>query len=213
MGDIVFIGFFVDEEVVFEGLDGEVVELKVGVALFGVGAGVEEDESIEVEFEPFGCVGVLVVFDDVDSQFGGGDACVLEPGEVHLLVLEFWELFVESQNGSEVLLHGGVFCDVYTCSVGKAGAGRALEVEHIRYLVPVVGIVPEVGAVASEGELSFRVEPTVQRGTPGTRRKHNHQRVFAGVALGWGVDVEEGFLGSHLQVASIEGVDFEGEGK
>ena len=67
MGDIVFIGFFVDEEVVFEGLDCEVVELKVRIALFGVGAGVEEDESIEVEFEPFGCVGVLVVFDDVDS--------------------------------------------------------------------------------------------------------------------------------------------------
>ena len=130
-----------------------------------------------------------------------------------MLVLEFWELFIESQNGSEVLLHGGVFCDVYTGSVGKAGAGRAFEVEDIRYFVPVVGIVPEVGAVPSEGELSFRVEPTVQGGTPWTRREHNHQRVFAGVALGWGVDVVEGFLGSHLEVASKEGVYFEGEGK
>lgn len=162
MRGIVIISLLVDKEMVFQGLNCEPVELEVGITLFRVGAGVEEDKSVEVEFNPFWSIRILVVFDNAESQFGSRDACILKACQVHLLVLQFRELLVETQNGSEVLLPGRLVSYVLTSSIRETRPGRTFQVEDVGQLVPVVGIVPEIGRVASESELPFGVEPTVE---------------------------------------------------
>lgn len=48
MRGIVIISLPVNKEMVLQRLNCELVELEVRIALFGVGAGVEENKSIEV---------------------------------------------------------------------------------------------------------------------------------------------------------------------
>jgi hypothetical protein len=97
------------------------------------------------------------VVDNVQSELGDSDACISEATQIHILIFEFWELLVEAQNCSVILILGRIITDLGICSVRKACACRTLDVEDVSLLVPVVGVVPKVSCVASESKLTFRV--------------------------------------------------------
>ena len=97
------------------------------------------------------------MIDNIQSKFWNSDTCISEATQIHLLVLELWELLVKSQNGFIVFILGSIVTDLRICSVRKACPCRTFNVKNVSLLVPVVGIVSEVRCVASESKLTFGV--------------------------------------------------------
>lgn len=166
-----------------EGIDGVLVELEVSIAFLGHGARVEEDHPIQVEFQPGRGTRVLVVLDDVHCQLGGDDACVAEPTQVHLLVLQLGELLIETEDGPVVLLLSHVVSDGLLHAVREADACWSFDVEDIGLLVPIVGVAPEVGRVAGEDELTLGVQPAVETGAAWARGDDDNERVLGGIVI------------------------------
>lgn len=67
--------------------------------------------------------------------------------------------------------------------------------------------------VGVEDEGSFAVQPAVEAGAAGPCGDSYNKWVFAGVVLGWVVDIEVLFVGLDLQVAGKEGVSAESDGQ
>ena len=149
------------------------------------------------------------MFDDVECQFGGNDACIAKTCQVHLLVLQLWEFFIKPQDGFKILFLGGLVANVLFNSIREAGAGRSLNVQNIGLFIPIMLIQPEIVGVSDKDELSFGVQPTVQTGAAGAGGYHDDEWVLGGVLLGLGVDIVEGFSGVDVEIAGVEGSDEE----
>ena len=168
-----FIQLFADEKTIFQSFDCEVVELKVSVAFLGKGAGVEHKQTRKFHSEPCWSIGILIMLDYIESQFGGNDASIPKTCQIHLLILQLWEFFIKPQDGSKILFLCGLVTNMFFHSIRKASAGRTLNIQNIGLFIPIMLVQPEIVGVSDKDELSFGVQPTVQTGAAGAGGYHD----------------------------------------
>ena len=184
-----FIELFADKKTISQSFYCEVIEPKMSVAFLGKGAGIEHQQTCKFHSKPCWSIGILIMLDYVESQFGGNDASIPKTCQIHLLILQLWKFLIKPQDGSKILFLGGLVANVFFHSIRKACAGRTLNVQNIGLFIPIMLVIPEIVGVSDKDELSFGVEPTVQTGAAGAGGYHDDEWVLGGVLLGLGVDI------------------------
>ena len=160
-------------------------------ALPGVGAGVVDHDSLEVEGHlPRG---QRVSFEDFVGEVGDVDPGVALAGEVELVLFEVGELVEELDQGLVVV---GRHCPVVVLEAAlraaEANASRRLDVEKIGLHVPGVWIYSELLSPFLEHKRPVFVDHPQQAGTPGSSVQPEHDRVIIGISLRIEEDIVEG---------------------
>ena len=93
-----------NEVMVFKVVDSELTELFVGETFVALSARIVQQQASQLDLEPSRGIRVPVKLDDDFSDSGSNDTCVLFTCQVHGLVFEFRELFIEFLQGQVINL-------------------------------------------------------------------------------------------------------------
>lgn len=99
---------------------------------------------------------------NVQGELRNDDSCISVTSQVHALVLQLREFFIEPKQSPEIFNLGHVITWLCLCPNSVSYSCWSLDVQDIGLLVPIMRIMPKIGGVSHKGELSFGVEPAVQ---------------------------------------------------